>query len=350
MNHISKALLTFFLVSWGSVVAQEKAVEPKGKISGHMFGDVFYNVRQNDKSKQDLNGVQFRRVYFTYDHAISEAFDSRFRLEADQSANTSNGKIGVFVKDAYLKWKNVLPGSDFFFGISPTPAFEVSEDHWGYRSLEKTILDLRGIVSARDLGVDLKGRIDPNSVVRYWVKLGDNSGNTPETDKYKRYYGQLHFKINSRIQATAYGDLDSRPKTTDSFDGRTKNNNRFVTAGFISVREESKYSVGVEGFYRVIQNNFRSAPGLSLVDQKTFGVTGFAWVAVNDLVRLVGRYDFYDPNSDVDTDGNLLFIGAIDYMPSKNVHVMPNIEVQTYQASNTTNDIVGRVTFYYIFK
>src|SRR5512146_3331458 len=133
--------------------------EPKGKLSGLMFGDYFYNIDQRDTAKKDLNGIQLRRIYFTYDYAISPNFDTRFRLEADQSALTSDGKIGVFVKDAYLKWKGIFEGSDVLFGVSPAPAFDASEEAWGYRSLEKTIMDLRGIVPSRDLGVDLKGKL-----------------------------------------------------------------------------------------------------------------------------------------------------------------------------------------------
>ncbi len=130
------------------------------KISGLAYGDYFYNAAVSDSTKANLNGFQFRRIYITADFAVSETFDSRFRLETDQSinSNTPGGKLGVMVKDAWLKWKNVFSGSDLIFGISPTPAFDISEAAWGYRSLEKTIMDLRGVVPSRDFGVDLKER------------------------------------------------------------------------------------------------------------------------------------------------------------------------------------------------
>ena len=31
------------------------------------------------------------------------------------------------VKDAYLQWNNIFSGSNLIFGLSPTPAFDVSE-------------------------------------------------------------------------------------------------------------------------------------------------------------------------------------------------------------------------------
>jgi hypothetical protein len=322
---------------------------PKGKFSGYMFGDYYYNIQQRDTTRKDLNGVQLRRVYFTYDYAIAPAFDARFRLEADQTALTSDGKIGVFVKDAYLKWKGIIHGSDLLFGVSPTPAYDASEEAWGYRSLEKTIMDLRGIVPSRDLGVDLKGKLTGDGMANYWLKVGNNSGNKPETDKFKRFYGQLHFKPSPQVQLVASGDFDTEPKVTDTFDGQTKSNDRMVVSGFANFREANKYSVGLEAFYRVSQNTFRPSAAGPLANQNAFGATLFAWGAVADDLRLVGRVDFYDPNSSVDQDGVSLVIAALDYLPSADVHVMPNLYLQAYQAGGD-NDVVGRLTFFYSFK
>ena len=41
--------------------------------------------KQNNGANKDLNGFQFRRIYFTTDYAIDETFSARFRLESDQT-------------------------------------------------------------------------------------------------------------------------------------------------------------------------------------------------------------------------------------------------------------------------
>lgn len=337
------------IVGWGTSISQEKSENSKGRLSGYMFGDYFYNVQHSDSAKEDLNAFQFRRIYFTYDYSISEWFDSRFRLEADQSANASNGKIGVFVKDAYLRWKNVFEGSDAFIGVSPTPAKVVPERIWGYRSLEKTITDLHGIVSSRDIGFDLKGRIDQRGVLKYWLKIGNNSGNRPETDKFKRFYGLLHFVFNSKIEITTYADFATRATKLDSFDGRSKSNDAFVAAAFAGYTEKDRFSVGLEGVYRSIENNFRKSPAEALENESAFGVSAFAWITLVENVRLIGRYDLFDPNREIDNDETTLIIGALDYMPTKKVHLMPNAYIQVYQADIDT-DVVARFSFYYLFK
>lgn len=200
---MKKILLIAFLILASSNLLFSQEVVNNGRISGYMFGDYFYNAARDtgistlsnvvNGGKKDLNGFQLRRVYFTYDYDISESFATRFRLEADQAANTSDGKIGVFVKDAYLTWKNIFKGSDLTFGIQPPPAFEVSESFWGNRFLEKTIMDVRGIVPSRDIAVSLKGKFDQEGVLKYWAMIGNGSGNRPELDKYKRFYAHIQY-------------------------------------------------------------------------------------------------------------------------------------------------------------
>lgn len=350
MNRSILLLVTQLVAFWSLALAQETPAPPKGKLSGLMFGDFFYNIQQRDTTKKDLNGIQFRRIYLTYDHAISSKFDARFRLEADQTALTSNGKVGVFVKDAYLKWKGIFTGSDFIFGFSPTPAYDVLEELWGYRSLEKMIMDLRGIVSSRDLAIDLKGKLTGDGVVNYWLKFGNNSCNSPESNKFKRYYGHLDFKLSPQLRATAYADFDAEARKLDSFDGQFKDNNRWVFAGSVNYREENKYFLGFEAFHRIIRNNYRTVAITALQDEKSFGISALGWGSVADDIRLVGRYDYLEPNSSAENDVLNLFILALDYMATTDVHIMPNVYVQTYQQPNVANDVIARVTFYFIFK
>ena len=324
---------------------------PKQTITGEAYFDYYYNIQMRDTTKKDLNGFQVRRIYFTYDHSISPDFDARMRLEADgKELSTPGGKLTTFLKEAWMKWKNIFEGSDFIAGLSPTPAYDVSEAAWGYRSLEKTIMDLRGIAPRTDLSADLKGKITGDGSLNYWAKIGDNSGQTPETDKYKRYYGSLHVKSGSQFQASAYADLESEPGRLDAFDGQTKTNDRMTLAGFLNFRQPDEYSFGIEGFYHVTQNNLVTGPTTPLENQNAFGVTAFAWGSVSDRLRLVGRFDAYNSNTAATKNAVYLFIGALDYMPVKDVHLMPNIWLQSYAADNVRSDVVARMTFNYVYR
>lgn len=342
-----------------------------GKISGYMTGDYFYNaVRDTGIStltnvanggKQDLHGFQFRRIYFTYDNDISENFTSRFRLEADQSANASDGKIGVFVKDAYLTWKNIFDGSDLTFGIQPTMVIENADADWGHRFLEKTILDLRGIVSSRDIALSLKGKFDSDGVFKYWVMIGDGSGNKPETDKYKRFYAHLQYNPVKNLSVTLYGDLKSKPSVSNFLDssiGEKISNNSLTYALLLGYKEKDKFSIGAEGFYNTIQNEvryFSSHPDAQKPkDQNGMGVSFFGSYNFSQQLSVVGRFDYFDPNTNTDFKGDSRnwFIFSLNYKPVDKVTISPNVIVETYEAINGRSiaaSVTPRITIYYSF-
>lgn len=347
-------LFSMLLIFAGLINAQDQS---SVKFSGLMFGDYFYNAAQNNGANRDLNGFQFRRIYITTDYKIDLTFSSRFRLESDQSSNsnTAGGKLGVMVKDAYLQWNNIFSGSNLIFGLSPTPAFDVSEGAWGHRYLEKTIMDLNGIVSSRDLGVDLKGKFDDGGTVKYWVKIGNNSSNGPETDKYKRFYGLLEFDPSANLLFTIYGDYASAAKKLDPSNGAFDNNSAFVGALFLNYREAGSFSIGAEGFLRSVPNNYSPNKTTALSTQTSDGISLWGYVNFSENCQLVVRYDGYDPNTNanVTNDAKSLILAGLQFNASKHIEITPNIEITHYQAAPTAggsaSDVVPRVTFYWVF-
>jgi len=357
-------LFVFELCSFISLAQEESA----GKISGLMYADYFYNIERDTgiaaipnkalSGSKDFNGFQFRRIYFTYDHSITEKFNTRFRLEADQEANTSNGKIGVFVKDAYISWNDIFKGSNLFIGIHPTPAFEVSESVWGYRSLEKTIMDLRGIVSSRDLGITLKGKIDNGGILNYSLMFGNGSGNIPETDKYKRYYALVHIKPANNFHVSLYGDLRARPNVNYSggADVYSFSNHYITTAFFAGYKNESILSGGVEAVFFKKQNQLAetvTSTAVKVDDLDAVGISLFGSVPISRQLTALARWDYFDPNfkSDYKGDSRNYLIAGIDYSPDKKVSIIPNVLIETYEDSGNNSDIsiTARVTFSYAY-
>ncbi len=346
---MKKVLLLLFAAAIFTGIASAQENGPK--FSGLMFGDYFYIAGSHNAADKDLNGFQFRRIYITTDYNVAENFSSRFRLEADQGSGslTAGGKVGVMVKDAWLQWKNIFSGSNLIFGISPTPAFDVSEGAWGHRYLEKTIMDLNGIVPSRDLGVDLKGRFDQNGTAKYWVKIGNNSGNSPEVNKYKRFYGSLEFDPSPNFLITLYGDYAANPKITDPFGTDMKDNSAIVGAAFLNYKQKGSFGLGAEGYFKSQQNNTVNSDTTALASQSGFGVSLWGYVNFSETIQLVARFDTADPNTDADNDGRSLILGGIQLNAAKNVSITPNIEVFSYQRSGVDSDVIPRVTLFWEF-
>jgi hypothetical protein len=330
------------------VAAQDK---PAGKISGYVFGDYFYKFggdstgsgSQYSSLKKDEQAFQFRRLYLYYDHTISEKFAAQFLLEGNDKAFT-DGKHGVFVKTAYLEWKDVIPYGSLYLGLVPTPTWSLlSEKVWNYRTIEKTIIDYRGFGSASDIGVQMRGTFDEGGVVSYVAMFGNGSGQKPEINKYKKYYGSVSVKPVKEVVLEAYADFepaaDDKDKTTFK--------------GFAAYQSDA-FTVGAEVFQQT-----QKKAGVAGADKTPLGLSIFAWAplpGVNDL-NAFGRLDLFNPDTKNGTSGfkeNFVTVG-LDYMPVKNVHFMPNIWVNTFSDKSAAGvsrdaDVVGRMTFFYIYK
>lgn len=346
----------------------------QGKFSGYMFGDYFYNVARDSSfrnagqksaavgGQKDLQAFQFRRIYFTYDNDISEKFATRFRLEADQAALTGNGKITTFVKDAWLRWKNIFNGSDLFFGIQPTSAYEISENAWGYRSLEKTIMDLRSIVPSRELGVSLRGKVVEN-LVNYWATISDNTtstsvpnGTVADNDKYKRYSLQVQVMPTKELQFTVYGSLLARPATNAWKSTTSTVSNSTTNLGlFVGYNQKDVFNVGMEGFLSSTANAITNSDTTGLKAASTLGFTLFGTVNLTPEIVAIARYDYFDLNIDGRYKGDMrnYVIVGLAYKPDKNVQIIPNVQYETYESvpNGRTIDasVTARVTIYYIF-
>jgi hypothetical protein len=369
-----------FLLAVGLFLVSATAFS-QGKFSGYMFGDYYFNVARDGvfntaipaaaasnssaPGANSMQAFQLRRIYFSYDNDISEIFTTRFRLEADQPATPggavggdelAGGKTATFVKDAYLMWKNVFAGSNFIFGIQPTPAYSVSEDAWGYRFLEKTIMDLRGIVSSRDLGMSLKGNLVGNGMVNYWLMIGNDNGNVPENNKYKRYYAHVQLKPITNLQATVYVDYKDAADVKNPA-GSLVSGSTLSEALFVGYTEPFMYNLGFEAFMNSLSNGYRATGATTLSSKNALGFTVYGSYNFIPELAVVARYDNYDPNTGSDNaakgDSRNYVIGGLSWKADKNVSISPNILYETYEtpvAGKSINaSVTARLTFYYIF-
>jgi hypothetical protein len=333
---------------------------PRGRISGLVFGDLYYNLSGDPTHNyslagadstgkayidgngvpitKDLNGVQIRRVYFQLDNDLSIKYSTRFRLEADSKELTSGGKIGVFVKAAYIQAKDWIPRGNAFLGMATTPTFENSEEFWGYRPIEKTIVDFRGLSPASDLGVLLKGYVDGGHKIGYSGMLGTDTGQRPENNRQKRAYLALPLRPIEDLRIEPYVDYEWIRTSAGERDRALYK----LFAGY----EFKRLALGGEVFKQVIHNPVHTYP---------VGYSVFARFAGTAKLHAYARYDKFQPNTKganrVDQN---LYIAGFDWEPYKDVHFMPNIESLQYDARGTAtppshHDTQARITFYYRF-
>ncbi len=366
MKQVSLTLLLFFLSF--SIYAQETQNGPLARFlsSGNAYATIFFDyhyVLQGDDvypgrsvyamNNAGDNAFSFRRVYFGYDHNLSEKFSGRVQLELSDKSLLPNGSRAFFLKDASLRWRNIYPLADLYIGHTSTPVFstEGSESVWRYRSVERTIADHRGIRSSSDSGIRLSGLFTKNGKYGYNFMVGNGVGTRAETDKYKVVYLNLWTKLfDKRLYLEFFQDYN-----------KTDDNRHIATSkGFVAWKT-SNYSFGTE-----LVHQKRGGFGLGNHDIKIVGLSVFTHAAITkDKLRAFARYDSYNPDfnfnkahyeseSTMPFDEHFITFG-IDYIPSKNVSIIPNFYINAYSNKthgqiNPKTELVARITMNVVLK
>ena len=238
---------SLFLSLAGAANAQtaDTTVEfkPSGKLWGYAFGDYAYkggsdNIGtaaapvyrggSNQYTGMPVNGnmFQFRRIYLGYNYDISQHFSAEFLLASEDDFNAgldnqaagdilTNGKFAPYIKLANIRWKNLWHNSDLVIGQQSTPTFaktgrndQTSEEVWAYRSIERTITDIRRTPSY-DMGASLQGWFDQKGCFGYTALLGNGTSAKPETDNFKWFYGDVYAKfLDKRLLIDLYQDYE----------------------------------------------------------------------------------------------------------------------------------------------
>ena len=296
-------------------------------LSGLAYIDYEFVFESNDGNGD--NGFGYRRIYLTADYRVSELWDGRLRLEMRDDHTSSDGMPVPFVKDFWVRRRNAFGGGhEIAVGVAPTPVLTVSEAFWGFRSLEKTILDRQGVAPTRDLGLLLRGRITKDERIRYGLMFANNSGVSAETDLGKRVYAQLEAYPDEHITFTLGGD----------YAAATDNVGEAVTANSFLGYSTGRSHLGVEAYLRSEDNGGE--------DFRDRGLALFARSKIDERLELVARFDMAVRDLGVgDGTTNQFFLVGVAISPDPNVHIIPNVQVDKVEGVDVAT-ILARITLH----
>ncbi len=373
-NSLVTAIIGFcLLILFGS--SSRLLAEATTSINGVVFSDYYYNLKNNSAAEESRNAFQFRRLYFTVENNLNADMKTRFRLEAKHDNYGKKTTITPFVKHAFLEWSNLVPKHKVYIGIQETNAFKNSEDLWGYRSVEKTIMDLNSISSSADMGIGLKGDLSSN--VHHWLTILNGTGyNASEVDKFKKVGYALWFTPVKGLIIEGYADYEpQKPGDSQTAEAPSGSKDYQASKGYYTMKafvgyKMSTLALGAEYFTRTNKESGISNPAISdgnivEFDNADVTKTGYSifgsWITPVPKLKAFARYDYYDANSDdnvytkfssgkltggVDNEVTLLIAG-LDYIPRANVHFIPNIMMKSFSNSDLKSDITARVTLYF---
>lgn len=406
--------------------AFKAGAEGSGRIWGYAFGDFYYKAHADSLNRggsnqytgipQSRNAVQFRRIYLGYDYNFNKKYSAELLLAAEDnfpaynapSSNAANGdqlsnsKETFYIKLANVKIKDVWKGTTLVIGEQATPAFAMlTEKVWNYRSIERTIADIRRTPSY-DLGVGLNGVFDPKTKnFGYDLLVATGNSDKPASNSYKWFYGDVYgWFLDKRLVIDLYADYE-RLNWVPGW-----HHDRQMLKAYVAYTT-SPITVGVEGFVNTIKADTKAsliAGGADTIDTKANGISFYAHGdIVTNKLRWFTRLDLYNPNSNVNnslykgyagvsspsaymqngykisyagsttgapvgttaatntgdpTSKETFITAGFDFMPYKDIHLEPNIWYNHYasQLSSTyagygpnNQDVVLRLTFFYVF-
>jgi hypothetical protein len=336
------ACLLFICFTTDTVMAQLKVGE-SGSISSRVYADYYWIAANHDADIEGQNGFWFRRIYFTYNYQLSESFSGRLRLEMNSEGDfETSSELAPTLKDAWLQWTNDV--HTITAGIAPTPTLELVEEVWGYRSVEKSPLDLYDFGSSRDFGLSFKGNLDANDRLNYHFMFANGNSNRTELNKGKKISLALSYYFTKNVVIQGYGDWNNNPGNSDTY----------TAQGFLGYQSKG-LNLGALYAYQ-----FRNNADL-LGDLNLDLVSLFTNVRLTEKLKTFVRVDHLFDRNPTGTGNNYIPIsdqtestfltGGVDITLEENIHLIPNLEAIIYGENDAgfspKNDLIPRLTLFF---
>ncbi len=240
----------------------------------------------------------------------TDASDWNVRLKYAQ-ADWKLPYIGDAIPDA----KAIIGLQKIYFGIM---------DLWEYPLIEKNLEEVEKKMSSADLGIGFHG-LFPKGYGEFSVQVfnGNFYTDVTETNTNKALCGNLALIPFPGVMVKGSYWYAEQPFEVDTLTIEQVDHNRY--AGLLRV----KYGpVTVFGEY------------LGTKDHETdgMGYSGFAEFELTNKVSVLGRYDYFDPDTDVDNNAHSRIIGGLNWKVSKHLLWQNNYQIKMYEDDSHDED------------
>jgi len=286
----------------------------QGKLGAKVYFDYSYN-----NARSVTNAFEISRAYLSYSKKLNKNISFKFTSDVGRFNTGKDKRLSLYLKIASLSWKTKF--GKFVFGLQGLNMFNVEEHNWGYRFIEKAPMDKNHFASSADLGIGYYLNLGNKLSLSALVTNGGGYKNV-ELNKYKKFSFQLLFG-NPKISRGGFNLGASF--SAEGFQYGNTTGTTTVLGGFAA------YSTG----------KFRVGGEYDLLKQSGLNVTklifsAFASLKFSTVAEVFGRVDSFDPNTNVNDDGNIYFIGGLNFTPAGGFSLAPNVKITSPQKGKSS--------------
>lgn len=281
-----------------SAALADDAPKPTVKVGGVIFAHYGYDLTDG---ADGYNSFDLDRAYLTARGDLNDHWATRMTLDADRFKSTSVGdtevtvdtKYRVFVKHAYLEWKEQKAGVKLRFGMADTAWAPYYDSFWGYRFLAKSAGDENKFVDTSDLGIQAMGD-HYKGLVQWQAGLINGEG-----------YGKLEVDASKTFQARVTVDPLAANKEYDlPISG-------FVSQSFLGEGDPVTLYAGAVGFKMKYGLAWAEYMGRSSAGVSGQIISATLMPKIPDIVTVVARVDMTDGDTGTADDGTTkILVGA----------------------------------------
>ena len=297
-------------------VKTEKSVDAMSWASGtKVSGRLYFNGSSISASNaaganvEKDGGFQIKRAYISIDHQFNKVFAADVTMDADNivrgksvTDDTAKSTVqGFYIKKAYLEAK-IDPALVVRLGSADMPWIPFVENIYGYRHIEKTLIDLNSYGTSADWGAHVGGQL-LNNLITYQVSAVNGGGyRDPQLTQHVDLEGRV--ALNYMGFTAAVGGYSGK-LGNETAPGTVVNNVPSTGITKLTARRFDAlvaYKGNVEGLPITIGGEYLDASNYAGVTSGTVdravGYSVFASVSPAPKWSVFGRYDRIKPNKD----------------------------------------------------
>lgn len=287
------------------------AVFPVSLIGGETkLSMLLWNRYTNETVGGELNanGFTLERGYLRIEPTITDRIDGRFNLDFFSDENSNTG-AGVRVKYAYLNFAGFVPVPESNIRAGIIQHYFGFGYDWEYITIEQVLEEVEGVSKSADYGIALCGNFPGNKgIYSFSILNGEGYSNTGmDLDNTPEFLGNIRIMPNSGLTFGGSVLFENDDSDRLAYIGLGR-----FDAGLLEIRGEYL----VQDKNDIKSDGFMIMPIVKLKE-------------ISDIdVDLVGRFDMWDANADVDNDGHKRIIGGLNWNIIRDANDKPRAMLQ----------------------